>query len=108
MAAQVHRLRIQLGGSNDAAAAALVDTCMRHVTENLLCIKCPGGHVFNDFDGCFLLTCRCGLAFCAYCLTRLASGQHQHVTGCRQNRMNPGRVSESASSLSLRLRAVWR
>ena len=53
------------------------------IVNNILNLSCPRCKIaFVDFDGCFALTCKCGAAFCAYCLKDCGSDAHAHVHGC--------------------------
>ena len=95
MAELERRLRAaQLAGNDANTGAATADLAaahVRHVTEALLCIKCPAGHPFTEFYNCFMVTCHCGIAFCAYCLAEVEEDTgHAHVARCPEN-ANKGR-----------------
>ena len=73
-----------------AAAAAvaarrteLATAHVRYALDSILCTTCPSGHVFDNFTGCFLVTCHCGSTFCGFCLG--ATGSHAHVARCPEN-----------------------
>lgn len=52
------------------------------IVDNILNLKCPApgcGAVFNEFTGCFALTChRCRAGFCAWCLQHCGRDAHEH------------------------------
>lgn len=58
-----------------------------HIVEKILCICCPRcKRAFNDFDGCFALSCcdnegkrGCMAGFCGYCLQDCGADAHEHV-----------------------------
>ena len=82
------------------------DACKRHISEQILTLRCPHcAQGFNDFEGCFALTCSratCRWMFCGWCLagdypgagkndghrspapTPVWSACHQHVADCPQ------------------------
>lgn len=74
-----------------AAQEAPLVRHVNHITEMILNLACPRcGQVFNDFTGCFALTCsRCNCGFCAYCLLDCGGDAHPHVRVCPRS-LNPG------------------
>ena len=66
-------------------ATAVADSELRQslVAEalNLLVDQCRGcGQAFDDFDGCFAISCECGRSICGYCLASGTSAQiHVHI-----------------------------
>ncbi len=45
--------------------------------------------LYQDFDGCFALTCangRCRTSFCGWCLKDQGSDAHDHVARCEESR----------------------
>eukprot|EP00607_Mallomonas_marina_P003106 CAMPEP_0182437222 /NCGR_PEP_ID=MMETSP1167-20130531/84899_1 /TAXON_ID=2988 /ORGANISM="Mallomonas Sp, Strain CCMP3275" /LENGTH=447 /DNA_ID=CAMNT_0024630061 /DNA_START=1092 /DNA_END=2435 /DNA_ORIENTATION=- len=62
------------------------------IIEDILTLKCPAcKNAFNDFDGCFALTCNahCRAGFCAWCLAHCGNDAHAHVLQCPHK---PGHV----------------
>lgn len=53
----------------------------KYVEEEILLLKCPLCRAaFNDFDGCFALSCRmCPSRFCGWCLVDCGVDAHAHV-----------------------------
>lgn len=45
---------------------------------NMRCPRCLA--VFDDYDGCNALSCRCGAKFCAICLKDCGADAHPHAT----------------------------
>ncbi|CAK9045838.1 Uncharacterized protein SCF082_LOCUS25871, partial [Durusdinium trenchii] len=87
MNSEFERRRKQL--EEEVQGDSRVQVHMRHITENILTLKCPsGGHAFVDFSGCFALVCtRCvpQSTFCAWCLADCGKDAHQHVAYCEHN-----------------------
>jgi hypothetical protein len=67
--------------------ARAVERAFRHITQQLLTLRCPRCHLaFIDFNGCCALTCHgCKCGFCAYCLEDCGGDAHQHVANCFSN-----------------------
>jgi hypothetical protein len=62
-----------------------IQDLVRHITDNILCIKCPlCKHQFLDFEGCFAISCGCKATFCGYCLklSKDSKATHEHVLVC--------------------------
>ena len=72
-----------------------MDEVTRHfhkITQTILNLSCPRCKAaFNDFTGCFALTCGsdankdfgCGAKFCGWCMTDCGDNAHSHVSNCR-------------------------
>ena len=74
--------------------AARVARARLYIAENILTFKCPGcGGAIDfgnfDFNTCFAITCRCGGAFCGWCLAKCGKDAHPHVRTCKENRHPP-------------------
>lgn len=62
----------------------------KNVIDNVLPMRCPNpdcNQQFDDFDGCFCLTCgTCNIKFCAWCFrcsfTDTSDVMHAHVRNC--------------------------
>ena len=58
------------------------------IIEDVMCLRCPRCKaVFNDFSGCFALSCGrngCRAGFCAWCLADCGADAHAHVVNCPQ------------------------
>jgi hypothetical protein len=81
---ELRALRLLAGG--DFA----VEEHKRHITEDILALKCPREtcRCSFEFDGDSAVTCRaCGCAFCVYCFQEFASSRdaHSHVPKCERN-----------------------
>lgn len=60
-----------------------LDEACKHIRENILTLKCPRcGQAFVDFEACFALRCKCGAAFCGWCLKDCGNDAHAHVATC--------------------------
>jgi Ankyrin repeats (3 copies) len=88
LAAEQARVQQAAKEALDAAARA-----RQHIIDSILTLQCPRcGKAFEDFDGCFALTCRdtagngCNTHFCEFCfdISALADA-HTHVTVCPYN-----------------------
>ena len=86
--AQIHAeyMRIEQIKDQDEKTAAKLH---QRIVEEVLTLKCPRcAQAFQDFDGCFALTCgnkHCSAGFCAWCLTDCGSDAHAHVLICIEN-----------------------
>ena len=72
-----------------------MDEVTRHfhkITQTILNLSCPRCKAaFNDFTGCFALTCGsddnrdfgCGAKFCGWCMEDCGDNAHNHVSKCR-------------------------
>ena len=64
----------------------------QRIVEDILCLRCPRCKaVFNDFDGCFALTCgrsNCRAGFCAWCLVDCGRDAHAHVLTCPEGQQD--------------------
>ena len=62
----------------------------RSIVTDILNLQCPRCKaVFNNFVGCFALTCsrnECRAAFCAWCLRDCGPDAHTHVASCPEGR----------------------
>lgn len=69
-----------------------VTLLVQEIREKILCPQCPRCHqVFEDFDGCFALTCsnrNCRAGFCAWCFEDCGADAHGHVANCRHGNRN--------------------
>lgn len=55
------------------------------IIEDILTLRCPRCKAaFDDFEGCFSLTCRCKASFCAMCLEDCGADAHAHVAQCQE------------------------
>lgn len=68
-------------------AAREVERAFRHITQQLLTLRCPRCHsAFLDFEACCALPCSsCPCNFCAYCLKDCDTDAHAHVAHCGSN-----------------------
>lgn len=66
-----------------------VEFLKREIVEKVLTMHCPNPHCaipFDDFDGCFAITCnKCGAHFCAWCFETDPNDAHGIVQGCIKN-----------------------
>ena len=66
-----------------------VDDHAQAIVDRVLTLRCPGPLrcPYNEFEGCFAITCRCGTFFCAWCnhVSKTASALHVHVANCASN-----------------------
>lgn len=64
----------------------------KKIEEDILIMRCPRcRQAFNDFDGCFALTCsnnHCHAGFCAWCLKDCNGDAHAHVVHCEKGNNN--------------------
>jgi hypothetical protein len=92
---QAMQLAAEQARAQQAAKEALdaATRARQHIIDSILTLQCPRcSKAFEDFDGCFALTCRdtagngCNTHFCGFCfeISALADA-HTHVTVCPYN-----------------------
>ena len=109
--AQIHAeyMRIEQIKDQDEKTAAKLH---QRIVEEVLTLKCPRcAQAFQDFDGCFALTCgnkHCSAGFCAWCLTDCGSDAHAHVPSCPEHPSGSPHGSEEEFLAHHRVRRVKR
>jgi hypothetical protein len=72
-----------------SAEEQLIEFKRNDIIDNILTLRCPRcRYAFDDFVGCFALTCgitTCRAAFCAWCLADCGGNAHPHVRACPYN-----------------------
>lgn len=85
----------------------LVKAAVQHIQEAILVLRCPRCEApFNDFVGCFALTCpqcRCGI--CAWCLNDCGDDAHKHVLD-EHNRLHAPIAEFHAAMANLKLAKI--
>lgn len=84
------------------------ETLRLEIVEKVLTLRCPReqcGAAFDDFDGCFALSCHaCHANFCAWCVSHWTIGDvHGHVALCKES-LDPGQMYSTKDKFSQRHR----
>jgi hypothetical protein len=59
----------------------------RGIVDDILSLRCPECKaVFDEFMGCFALTCTCRAGLCAWCLKSFGDDAHAHVPFCPERK----------------------